>query len=305
MSQHQQIRCVKRVNLRSGVEEDSVRVATMNPGQVADVIDHTTARDGTLCVRTAEGWLSAREKSGASTMEFVEPERWQKKHWVRDDAATECTGCFSAFGFSNRKHHCRACGQIFCSSCSSQQAMLPHLGYTEPQRVCVLCSDKQRAVAARLEARPLGARDQSPNKMRASACEPPAEVAGAYVSADVLRLLVVVRQMISSAQGSATYLTIKGQLRKQFGQAVFDRAKAHTQLLLRDADTLTFTVCQPCTAMARLPLVSSTHTSPLLLVPSPIPAPCHRGAACRVAIQDPLKWSHLLLSSGLVSWYMG
>ena len=42
-----------------------------------------------------------------------------------------------AFSITNRKHHCRNCGQIFCSDCSSKQATMEN--YKKPQRVCESC----------------------------------------------------------------------------------------------------------------------------------------------------------------------
>ena len=45
--------------------------------------------------------------------------------------------CIVAFSITNRKHHCRNCGQIFCSDCSSKQATMEN--YKKPQRVCESC----------------------------------------------------------------------------------------------------------------------------------------------------------------------
>ena len=42
-----------------------------------------------------------------------------------------------AFSITNRKHHCRNCGQIFCADCSVKQATMPN--YKKPQRVCEPC----------------------------------------------------------------------------------------------------------------------------------------------------------------------
>ena len=42
-----------------------------------------------------------------------------------------------AFSITNRKHHCRNCGQIFCADCSNKQATMPN--YKKPQRVCEPC----------------------------------------------------------------------------------------------------------------------------------------------------------------------
>ena len=37
------------------------------------------------------------------------------------------------------QHHCRACGQLCCGSCSSQRVNLRYLGYIGEQRVCQEC----------------------------------------------------------------------------------------------------------------------------------------------------------------------
>jgi len=36
-------------------------------------------------------------------------------HWVKDDGAETCLQCGIRFTFSERRHHCRNCGQVFCS----------------------------------------------------------------------------------------------------------------------------------------------------------------------------------------------
>lgn len=46
-------------------------------------------------------------------------------HWQPDEAVSLCPLCQRRFTWFYRKHHCRKCGQVVCSSCSSSYTSIP------------------------------------------------------------------------------------------------------------------------------------------------------------------------------------
>ena len=39
--------------------------------------------------------------------------------WVDSNDVKKCSRCKVKFTVTNRKHHCRECGNVFCNTCSS------------------------------------------------------------------------------------------------------------------------------------------------------------------------------------------
>jgi hypothetical protein len=60
-------------------------------------------------------------------------------HWVQDSLANACMSCGVRFSFSDRRHHCRNCGRVFCGRCSAKECAIPSLNIVKPVRVCLTC----------------------------------------------------------------------------------------------------------------------------------------------------------------------
>uniref|UniRef100_UPI00358F64A4 zinc finger FYVE domain-containing protein 9-like n=1 Tax=Myxine glutinosa TaxID=7769 RepID=UPI00358F64A4 len=58
--------------------------------------------------------------------------------WVPDGKARSCMRCEIRFTFTRRRHHCRACGKVFCATCCSRRASLAYMDSREA-RVCLDC----------------------------------------------------------------------------------------------------------------------------------------------------------------------
>lgn len=59
--------------------------------------------------------------------------------WIPDHAITNCQSCNTPFNFYTWKHHCRSCGNIFCSYCSRHKSTVPKQKLDWNVRVCDKC----------------------------------------------------------------------------------------------------------------------------------------------------------------------
>uniref|UniRef100_A0A3Q3GAT2 Lateral signaling target protein 2 homolog n=1 Tax=Labrus bergylta TaxID=56723 RepID=A0A3Q3GAT2_9LABR len=95
------------------------------------VLRSAVLEDCALCQETiSSSELAAKARDG----QFEDP-----PDWVPDEACNSCVACKAPFTVIRRKHHCRSCGKIFCSRCSSHSAPLPRYGQVKPVRVCTHC----------------------------------------------------------------------------------------------------------------------------------------------------------------------
>uniref|UniRef100_A0A8B9GEE7 phosphatidylinositol-3,5-bisphosphate 3-phosphatase n=1 Tax=Amazona collaria TaxID=241587 RepID=A0A8B9GEE7_9PSIT len=74
-----------------------------------------------------------------ASWEQVDKQDTEVTRWLPDHLAAHCYGCDSTFWLASRKHHCRNCGNVFCSSCCNQKVPVPSQQLFEPSRVCKSC----------------------------------------------------------------------------------------------------------------------------------------------------------------------
>ncbi|KAG7272209.1 hypothetical protein CRUP_035736 [Coryphaenoides rupestris] len=54
--------------------------------------------------------------------------------WVPDSQAPVCMKCDVKFTFTKRRHHCRACGKVFCAACCSLKCRLAYMDRKEARQ---------------------------------------------------------------------------------------------------------------------------------------------------------------------------
>ena len=76
--------------------------------------------------------------------------RWgapRPRFWIDERTTKSCFECGVAFSLVTRKHHCRACGRVFCQKCSSH-ALPPRDDPGGPaERACDVCFASHAAAA--------------------------------------------------------------------------------------------------------------------------------------------------------------
>ncbi|KAM6230934.1 zinc finger FYVE domain-containing protein 16 isoform 2-T3 [Porphyrio hochstetteri] len=88
---------------------------------------------------------SSSEARGNQTSENTESPKisaalsWKQPLWVPDSEAPNCMSCQVKFTFTKRRHHCRACGKVFCGGCCKRKCKLQYM--EKEARVCTGCYD--------------------------------------------------------------------------------------------------------------------------------------------------------------------
>ncbi|KAM6152418.1 1-phosphatidylinositol 3-phosphate 5-kinase isoform 2-T2 [Erethizon dorsatum] len=90
-----------------------------------------------------------------------------KQYWMPDSQCKECYDCSEKFTTFRRRHHCRLCGQIFCSRCCNQEIPGKFMGYTGDLRACTYCRKIALSYAYSTDSNSIG---EDLNALSDSAC---------------------------------------------------------------------------------------------------------------------------------------
>jgi len=96
--------------------------------------------------RYEERWKGGNREGGKIPLKRTESEMQailkstDPPLWIPDAESQACYKCDAPFTLTNRRHHCRHCGYIFCSTCTTKKLEIARLRFTEPVRVCDECA---------------------------------------------------------------------------------------------------------------------------------------------------------------------
>ncbi|NWI76447.1 ZFY16 protein, partial [Dryoscopus gambensis] len=130
--------CQKQLNRTNELEGEDQGSGSVTP--------EAPLSDTSLSVgSTSDPGESSSGAGGNQTSESTESHRtppalaWKQPLWVPDSEAPNCMNCQAKFTFTKRRHHCRACGKVFCGSCCKRKCKLQYM--EKEARVCTGCYD--------------------------------------------------------------------------------------------------------------------------------------------------------------------
>ena len=84
--------------------------------------------------------------------------------WLPDSQTDSCMRCQTKFTFRKRRHHCRACGLIFCSTCCNEKLPLPYRVTPSGAESILQSSPAAAAAAASVSDSPSSNTDEAAKK---------------------------------------------------------------------------------------------------------------------------------------------
>ncbi|KAF3909723.1 hypothetical protein AA313_de0209251 [Arthrobotrys entomopaga] len=126
--------------LQRGSSSSSVATGTTTTGrgdQGTAEMSRSFGQDGYLKQSQASAKVFQNEaKVGATLRQLRQGKGLSRDFWMKDENCKECFICQRPFTTWRRKHHCRTCGQIFCSKCTTLVDG-DKFGHNGNMRVCI------------------------------------------------------------------------------------------------------------------------------------------------------------------------
>ncbi|EPS42164.1 hypothetical protein H072_3809 [Dactylellina haptotyla CBS 200.50] len=126
--------------LQRGSSSSSVATGTTTTGR-GDLgtaeMSRSFGQDGYLRSSQVSSKVFQNEaKVGATLRQLRQGKGLSRDFWMKDENCKECFICQKPFTTFRRKHHCRTCGQIFCSKCTTLVDG-DKFGHNGSMRVCI------------------------------------------------------------------------------------------------------------------------------------------------------------------------
>lgn len=100
------------------------------PIGILEIACHFLQKQHKTLISIASAIASSSVFSGSLHVFVLFQDSDLKQYWMPDSQCKECYDCSEKFTTFRRRHHCRLCGQIFCSRCCNQEIPGKFMGYT-------------------------------------------------------------------------------------------------------------------------------------------------------------------------------
>jgi len=113
-----------KIRKRSGSENEVLNLPNMSFSVYVDSKNDTAKHEQIKSTPPDKDFISIQ-------LNKIYPKETSK--WVDDSIVINCQMCSTKFGFFTRKHHCRACGGVFCGTCCCKSIKIPEQYIHKPQ----------------------------------------------------------------------------------------------------------------------------------------------------------------------------
>jgi hypothetical protein len=136
---------VTRGPMKLQIEQQLMRKESTNLPKISPRDDKSKEKDKKTIVVSPRDKITRKESKKIEVDDDdgdarIVVEGFEAAPWDPDSMHNECHDCKKQFTTTNRRHHCRNCGKVFCNTCTVKRTYLPKFGFTKKKvRVCEKC----------------------------------------------------------------------------------------------------------------------------------------------------------------------